>query len=1417
MVGYSQELSSDASTKFYYDVNKRIFELCHSADVYDRLGGISALDNLIDYDGEENTTKVTRFANYLRLVLPSTDTQTMIMAAKAMGHLALLSGTLTGDFVDFEIKRALEYLQGDRQEMRRHAAVLAIKELANSTPTLIYGYIPQILESLWAALRDTKVTIRESGAEAMGVCLEILYAREASLRNSHYIKVLDEAQNSVRSNATESIHGGLLVYRELLLKGGMFMHERYRSVCDITLKFKDHRDFVIRKIATQMIATLAAYNPTDFVASYLHKFMLHLLSQLQREKDRSVAFLSIGGVAVAVGSSMGPYLENILQNIREGLAMKGKVRSTQEEPIFQCISMLATAVGQVLLKHVHELLDLLFNCGLSEHLRKALDDLANYIPPLLPTIQERLLNMLSIILSGHSFTAPGSPHRKTLTNGVRELREAQVLESRDPETKKLALETLGSFDFSGHVLNEFVRDCVVLYLDDNSAEVRKAAAITCCSLFVKDPICFQTSNHAIQVVAEVLEKLLIVGITDSDPSIREIVLLSLDPRFDRHLAQAENLRSLFIALNDEVFSIREIAISIIGRLTYYNPAYVMPSLRKTLIQLLTEIEYSTVSRNKEEAARLLTLLVANAKVLIRPYVEPIIKVLLSKAHDSNPGVAATVLGCIGELANVGGEDLLPYIPELLPLILDTLQDQSSLTKRDTALKTLGQISSNSGYVIAPYLDYPQLLDILINILKSEQAITTRRETVKVIGILGAVDPHKQQMVERKDQEVSLTDQKLTGTDVTLLMRGIGPSSEEYFPTIVIEALLSILRDSSLGTHHTAVVQAIMYIFKTLGLKCVTFLPQIIPGFLLVMHNCPVSILEFYFQQLDILVSIVKQHIRNFLPDILKLVKEFWNPSAAIQSTILGLVESVSLGLEGEFKAYLPEILPILLNTLDSDITPNRAPSKRTLEAFVVFGSSIEEYMHLILPPLVKLFERTDAPISLRKAAMHTISQLSKRVNFSDTASRIVHPITRVLSSANQELRNAAMDTLCALIFHLGFEYTIFVPMVNKCLVRHRIVHPNYELLVSKLLKGESLPQDLNPERKNGPVRSEDPNLADTAQKKLPVNQQHLKSAWEASQRSTRDDWQDWIRRLNIELLKESPSHALRACASLASLYQPLARELFNAAFVSCWTELYDQYQDELVRAIESALISANTPPDILQTLLNLAEFMEHDDKALPIDIRTLGAYAGKCHAFAKALHYKELEFLSEPSSNTIEALIGINNQLQQPDAAVGILSHAQQHHELELKESWYEKLGRWEDALQAYEKRTGEDKDSLETFIGKLKCYHALGEWDLLSQLAQEKWLRTDQQNRRSIAPLAAAAAWGLGQWESMDDYITYMRIESPDQAFFRAIVSLHRNQFEEAGTYITKARDLLDRELTALVGESYNRAYRWVTFAKAK
>ena len=51
--------------------------------------------------------------------------------------------------------------------------------------------------------------------------------------------------------------------------------------------------------------------------------------------------------------------------------------------------------------------------------------------------------------------------------------------------------------------------------------------------------------------------------------------------------------------------------------------------------------------------------------------------------------------------------------------------------------------------------------------------------------------------------------------------------------------------------------------------------------------------------------------------------------------------------------------------------------------------------------------------------------------------------------------------------------------------------------------------------------------------------------------------------------------------------------------------------------------------------------------------------------------------------------------VRRTQAAVGILEYAQQYHAIELKESWYEKLQRWEDALEAYERRQLEDPTSI--------------------------------------------------------------------------------------------------------------------------
>lgn len=67
--------------------------------------------------------------------------------------------------------------------------------------------------------------------------------------------------------------------------------------------------------------------------------------------------------------------------------------------------------------------------------------------------------------------------------------------------------------------------------------------------------------------------------------------------------------------------------------------------------------------------------------------------------------------------------------------------------------------------------------------------------------------------------------------------------DEFYPAVSMVALMRIFRDQSLSHHHTMVVQAITFIFKSLGLKCVQFLPQVMPTFLNVIRVCDGAIRE----------------------------------------------------------------------------------------------------------------------------------------------------------------------------------------------------------------------------------------------------------------------------------------------------------------------------------------------------------------------------------------------------------------------------------------------------------------------------------------------------------------------------------------------------------------------------------------------
>ncbi len=118
----------------------------------------------------------------------------------------------------------------------------------------------------------------------------------------------------------------------------------------------------------------------------------------------------------------------------------------------------------------------------------------------------------------------------------------------------------------------------------------------------------------------------------------------------------------------------------------------------------------------------------------------------------------------------------------------------------------------------------------------------------------------------------------------------------------------------------------------------------------------------------------------------------------------------------------------------------------------------------------------------------------------------------------------------------------------------------------------------------------------------------------------------------------------------------------------------------------------------------------------------------------------------------------------------------------------YEKLQRWDDALKAYQRKLETTKPGsqahAEALLGQCRCLAALAEWDQLFGLCQHEWKRIEPQTRREMAPIAAHAAWQMGDWQQMRQYTEIVKqstANSSEAAFLSAVLNVKKAEYAAA------------------------------------
>eukprot|EP00906_Rhabdomonas_costata_P021286 RCo030920 len=466
-------------------VNIKLFELFR-APTDERMGGLRALQALIDLDFVEHTVKVARFIGFITICFPTNSNKQAQLAAHVLGKLARMGGALATDVVESEAKRALEWLISGKDVMnRRYCALLILRELTQSVPSLLFQRVEQFLEAVWTALRDPSLAMREAAVLALRAYLVVIADRDSPLRPSLYDRIYHNALKGLKGKP-ESQHGSLLVLGELLkFTKDDFMKQKFRETCDTILKYKDHKVPVIRVVVLRLLPRLADFQPTVFRTHYLHEVIHHLFSMLKagsvsQPGDRENAYLALGDLAQAMGRSLltvsSCSIDALVTIIRTGLhstTHKGGKDGVANAAL-ECLSRLCQSCTQDMLPHIIALLDPVFSLGLSPELTTALAKICEAMPNLLSTVQDMLLDTISRILAEVPYYPPGSIGRA-------QLKPEPMHEAEDKVALLLlALSTLGTFDMKNHPLCDFVRDNVMQYFYHDLPAVRRQAVLTAC-------------------------------------------------------------------------------------------------------------------------------------------------------------------------------------------------------------------------------------------------------------------------------------------------------------------------------------------------------------------------------------------------------------------------------------------------------------------------------------------------------------------------------------------------------------------------------------------------------------------------------------------------------------------------------------------------------------------------------------------------------------------------------------------------------------------------------------------------------------------------------------------------------------------------------------------------------------------------
>ena len=1289
----------------------------------------------------------------------------------------------------------------------------------------------------------------------------------------------DIKENSYTPNNYSSVNGILICLNNFPIQ--YFTNDKYKKFMDLINYCQFTKNSQIKTNYIENIPFFIQINSSSFNSDYSQIILPYIISLLipKNPEFRACLLICIGKMSNILSQEIfSTYLNQFLNFISAFFE-----RDIYEKEIFECLSKMLDSYNgiyknEVLRKiDVFKILPKIFKTGMTVYHTNFLCSLLNiYNEESMEayTLLIIILNLISVIISGEIFNfqyfflyKKNFPKHENyddlIENSIKEIKhyindKKEYKPYKINENSEISMRTVNNClfllskikhkDFLEDILQFYNKHCLK-FLTLGLNYIKRRVIEISSSSFIK--IHQRSKMLSLYILNSIVDAFLDFVLIEKIHDLKYICLNQLiDNRifYDiiiQNRKLFEKLISL-ISINDK--EIRKKITKLVGILCSYSNQnnLLFTYIRKRIVNLILTINKSTDIIQKEDEIILLYYFTSYCKDNFDiELIDIISKNLLNiiQIYKLNPVLNSYILKIFSSLSErkdskqLFKKEPFDYSDIILDICIENLKEGLNTSKTEISLKALYVIIKVKKMDI--YIQ-PDLVNILIQILIKDPNEKRTQLILDIFSYCGIKSPNK---LEKISKIVNSNRKKNDNfEEIINKNNNVDQSSAQ-----AVISLMRILKDNSQQELSTQIISCLGSLIKSLQPNDSSLIDIIMPTLLEIIPQFDINLIKSMFENMTIILTNFPNKFKNYLKEFFHLIKKYIF-DINYHDVIFQVLPRVFEQFDSDIGNYYFNFIPIFIKLL------KEGTSEKTniIYCFSIMANnnSISIYLDILLNEIFILYQNS-SDVELCKEILNFV----EKIIFVDNAFLhfpliILNLIEKIEKGKNKSrLIKRSFELFLKMNNRNRTEFIGFLPLIIQTFRNYNLLdnyfhqiyfnlinYENYSNLTEKQLISRYINQicsiqcsyGINTKKINiSPINQKNQNLNNIfpiKNRKTQTDKESIIKAFDTTNCIVSDDWKEWFKLTSEKLFQQSPSYALFYCHTIADYYFPLILELYNYGFISVWTNLNDYDKMSVINDLQKALEHKKTPNDILLAILNLAEFIERENGNIVfIDFYKLGCVAYKCKAFAKALYYKESDFINKNDYENLELLIELYYEVKLPESAIGLLKLAKRNNNNDNGTiftddySWYIKLHNYQEALNRIKKlikNNEKEKNKKDIKRDTVICLEGLCDWEELLNKNEEI---CDLECDFTLAK----ASLNMSEWDSLKKYTNIIKEKSNndkelllkdnnifDFNLYSAITFINDNNFIEAKNYINKAKTDIFLKIKSLLSESFVRGY---------